>query len=264
MLTYRLLFLDIDGTILKPDGTIDNSTKSAISFIQTKGIEVFLATGRPLHEIAYISQQLNIHSFIGYNGAYAIYKDEIIVNEPMKESTVLHFVRTAGSYGHDLMLYSSEKNIFSSLDSPVIKEMIDYLNFKNNKVYAPGDEKGILSASLINITKDEVSHYYTNEAIHFSPVLTDNQTDRNFYDAIRDSVTKGSAIEKLLNRLSISPSQAIAFGDGLNDKEMLKAVGESFAMGNAHPLLFDYAKHATSSVMENGVYHGLESLGLLK
>lgn len=263
MKNYKVMFLDIDGTILKPDGKIENSTKFAIKHLQQKGVEVFLATGRPLHEIAFIADELDIQSFIGYNGAFASYKNEIIVNEPMNEKTVSHFVKTAKKMKHDLLLYSSEKNIFSSLDSPVIKDMIAFLNFQHNKVFSSGDEKGVLSASLLNISEEDLVFYQTSEDIHFTPVLAKDQKGKNFYDAIRDNVTKGSAIKKLLHRLSIPVECSIAFGDGLNDKEMLSAVGEGFAMGNAHPLLFDYAKHATSTVTDNGVYNGLRKLGIL-
>ena len=95
MTDYKVLFLDIDGTILKPDSTIDQSTKDAISQMQQKGVEVFLATGRPLHEIADLAEELNVHSFIGYNGALAIYEEQTIVNEPMKGSTIEQFLEIA-------------------------------------------------------------------------------------------------------------------------------------------------------------------------
>src|SRR5690625_4568424 len=73
---YKSVFLDIDGTILKPDHTFTNSTKNAIHQMRTKGIEVFLATGRPLHELDELANQLDVHSFIGYNGAYATHNDQ--------------------------------------------------------------------------------------------------------------------------------------------------------------------------------------------
>lgn len=78
MTNYKILFLDIDGTLLRPDDTIEDSSKKAIAEVKKKGIEVFLATGRPLHEISHIAEELNIESFIGYNGAYAIHKGEDI------------------------------------------------------------------------------------------------------------------------------------------------------------------------------------------
>jgi len=64
MTDYKVLFLDIDGTLLTPDDTIEESTKAAISQVQANGMEVFLATGRPLHEIDDLAKELNIHSFI--------------------------------------------------------------------------------------------------------------------------------------------------------------------------------------------------------
>ena len=58
MTNYKVLFLDIDGTLVRPDDTIEDSTKEAISQVQAKGIEVFLATGRPLHELKELAKTL--------------------------------------------------------------------------------------------------------------------------------------------------------------------------------------------------------------
>lgn len=264
MTDYKALFLDIDGTILQHNGTIDKSVKEAIWQVQQIGVEVFLATGRPIHEIASLANKLNIQSFIGYNGAYATYRNEIVVNEPMKETTVRQFIDTAAARSHDLLLYTSTHNIFTSFDSPIVKEMISYLNFQHNKLLSPGDERGVLSGSLINLPERELKFYDIDDEIHFSPVLSSDKNGKNFYDIIRDNVTKGSAIRKLLNRLGFPIESSIAFGDGMNDKEMLAAVGEGFAMGNAHPLLFDYANHYTTDVNNAGVYNGLKTLGLIK
>jgi hydroxymethylpyrimidine pyrophosphatase-like HAD family hydrolase len=70
-------------------------------------------------------------------------------------------------------------------------------------------------------------------------------------------------IQFVLNHLGIHKENAIAFGDGMNDKEMLMNVGEGFAMGNGHPELFKYAKYKTTSVTDSGVYNGLKLLGIL-
>lgn len=88
MTKYKVLFLDIDGTLVTPDNKVEESSKKAIAEVQAKGIEVFLATGRPLHEIDNLASELNIQSFIGYNGAYAIYKGEDIFQEPLEKSLV--------------------------------------------------------------------------------------------------------------------------------------------------------------------------------
>ncbi len=71
-------------------------------------------------------------------------------------------------------------------------------------------------------------------------------------------------MEKVLAVLGIPKEQAIAFGDGMNDKEMLQTVGESFVMANGDPNLFPYAKHRTTTVDNSGIYYGLKKLGIIK
>src|SRR5690606_36791213 len=103
MRDYKIVFLDIDGTILRHDDTIEDPTKDAISQLQQKGIEVVLATGRPLHEISDIGEMLHINSFIAYNGAYAIHRGDEILKESMDVDTVKEFVQIANQQNHDLV-----------------------------------------------------------------------------------------------------------------------------------------------------------------
>src|SRR5690625_1093431 len=114
-MNYKILFLDIDGTILKPDHTYTASTKDAIAQLKEQDIEVFLATGRPLHEVEDLAAELQIQSFIGYNGAYAVHQNETIVNEPMDTSVMKEFLNIAEEKGHQLVCYTSQKNYFTSL-----------------------------------------------------------------------------------------------------------------------------------------------------
>ncbi|GIN71940.1 phosphatase [Bacillus sp. J14TS2] len=262
MSTYQVLFLDIDGTILKPDHTYDPSTKEAIGQVQKKGLEVFLATGRPLHEIRDLAMELNVHSFIGYNGALALYKEEAAVNEPMKKETVLQFLEIARKNDHEMVLYTSEKNYFTSIDTPVVQHFIEMFQLKQNELFTEEVADQILGATLINLTAEDQKLYHFDPTYHLSQVNVEALL--HCYDVIRDRVNKGGAIHKVLEVLKIPKENAIAFGDGMNDKEMLQAVGEGFAMGNAHPDLYQYAKHKTTSVTESGIANGLKILHLIE
>ncbi|QTM98964.1 Cof-type HAD-IIB family hydrolase [Sediminibacillus dalangtanensis] len=261
MSDYKVLFLDIDGTILRPDHTIQDSTRQAVLEVKEKGVEVFLATGRPLHEIADIATELDIHSFIGYNGAFAIYRDEVIVDEPLKADTVRKFTETASRHGHEMVLYTSEKNYYTSMEADVVKQFIDVFELKKNAIFGPEVIDEILGVTLMKLSKTDTTLYKVEDDIDFSQVNVSGLD--HCYDVIRDSVNKGKAVAKLLDRLQIPKESAIAFGDGMNDKQLMQAVGEGFAMGNAHPDLFQYAKHRTTTVEDSGIYKGLQSLGLL-
>lgn len=263
MTNYKILFLDIDGTILKPDDTIEESTKHAVAEVKKKGIEVFLATGRPLHEIEHIANELNIESFIGYNGAYAIHKGMDIFREPMSAKTVESFVQIAKSNGHELVLYTHEKNIFSDLNSEVVKGFLHAFHLHKNESYSKEYIDLILGITLINLSENEPILYEEDDkSIHLSQVNVDGL--RHCYDVIRDNVNKGIAVQHILKMLDIPKESSVAFGDGMNDKEMLSVVGEGFAMGNGHPDLFQYAKHTTTKVTNSGIYNGLKSIGIVE
>ncbi|MED4531329.1 HAD family hydrolase [Metabacillus fastidiosus] len=258
---FKLLFLDIDGTTLRPDDTIENSTKEAVAAVQEKGVGVFLATGRPLHEISDIAKELNIDSFIGYNGAFALHNKKEIINAPMNEQAVQFFIKTAKELGHEIVMYTEEKNVFTTLETEKIKQFIQTFHLRKNELYNPEVTSHILGMTLMNIKETELKQYENAYNIHLSQVNVEGM--RDCYDVIRDSVNKGSAIQAVLKHLNVEKQSSIAFGDGMNDKEMLTNVGESFAMGNAHPDLFAYAKHKTTSVTNSGIYNGLKLLGLL-
>lgn len=262
MTDYQVLFLDIDGTILKPDHTYEASTRDAILQAKDIGIEVFLATGRPLHEISDLAEELNIHSFIGYNGALAIYKEQTIVNEPMQAEVIMQFVEIAKKHGHEIVLYSKEKNYFTNLDVPCAQNFIHMFQMEKNDVYSDQVADQILGLTLIKLKEEDIALYELHASYHFSQVNVDGL--RNCYDVIRDTVNKGRAIEKLLERMNISSDKAIAFGDGMNDKEMLATVGEGFVMGNANSNLFEYGNRKTTAVTESGIFNGLKTIGVVK
>ncbi|RDW15587.1 HAD family hydrolase [Oceanobacillus chungangensis] len=261
-MTYKALFLDIDGTILKPDHTYTESTKDAISQVMDQGVEVFLATGRPIHEISELAGELSIDSFIGYNGAYALYQRENIVDEPIDSAVIDKFVEIAKENNHEFVMYTNGKNYFSNLDSPTVTLFTEAFQMKHNEAYTPAINHQILGVTVMNVEPSQPSLYEFDPAFHLSQVNVEGV--ENSYDIIRDTVNKGEAITKLLQRINVAKEEAIAFGDGMNDKEMLRAVGEGFAMANAHPDLFQYAKHRTTSVTDSGIFNGLKELGLVK
>ncbi len=262
MSKYKVLFLDIDGTIIKSDDSIDATTITAIRQAQEKGIEVFLATGRPLHEIRELAVELKVHSLIGYNGAFAIYQGIDLFQSPMKKESVKQFIDIAKKNHHELVLYTKDQNIFTDLEADCVKEFIVKFHLHKNETYLPSNDYEVLGMTLINLESKDTALYKIEDQIHLSQVNLEGM--RHCYDVIRDKVNKGIAVQYILEHLGLSKENAIAFGDGLNDKEMLMSVGEGFAMGNGHPDLFQYAKHKTTTVNNSGIYNGLKTLGIVE
>ncbi|WP_071394025.1 HAD family hydrolase [Bacillus tuaregi] len=260
---YKVLFLDIDGTILKQDHTYTESTKDAIFQVLEQGVEVFIATGRPLHEVKELAKELHIQSYIGQNGALAIYQDRTLVEEPMERHLVEKFLKIAKDNNHELILFTNEKNYLTSLDHPKVRQFLQSFQMNHNNLFTEDVIEHILGLTVLNVSDaSQTSLYNFDENIRLSQVNIEG--NQHAFDVIRTNVNKGEAVKKLLQHLQIPKEQAIAFGDGMNDKEMLQAVGESFAMENATPALFPYAKNKTTSVNDSGIYNGLKKLGVIK
>lgn len=260
-MSFKIIFLDIDGTILRPDDTIEPSTKKAIAHVQQLGVEAVLATGRPIHEIQEIGEELKIDSYIGYNGALAVYNGEEIFAKTMARTSVKTIVDVAKQQNHDLVLYTNNRNYFLSLESLKAKKFIDMFHLKQNALFTEEVMNDILGITLITNGENDQIHYEHVDGFYFSQVNVEGM--RHCFDIIRDKVNKGVGVTFLLKRLGLEKEEAVAFGDGMNDKEMLSAVGEGVAMGNSHEKLFLYAKHRTTSVTNSGIYNGLKSLGLI-
>lgn len=261
---YKIIFLDIDGTIITPDNKVQESTKKAIQLMQQKGMDVVLATGRPLHEVNYLAGELNVDSMIGYNGAYGIYKGENIWKKPASVPFVEHFLDVATKHDHELVLFTKDKSLWNNIDYPRSIEFMEKFHIKKNEHFEPSFTDKILSLNVITNKENDFEMYEAFGGVRLARVNIQLEEIEFCYDVVREIASKGKAVKAFLEQLDIPRERAIAFGDAMNDKEMLTNVEESFAMGNADPQLFKYAKHKTTSVEDSGVYNGLKSLGLIR
>ncbi|MEW8971488.1 MAG: HAD-IIB family hydrolase, partial [Mesobacillus sp.] len=149
----------------------------------------------------------------------------------------------------------------TNLESESVLAFLKQFHLRQNAVFTENVIGKILGMTIITTGKNGESLYRFKNGIHLSQVNVGGM--QHCFDVIRDQVNKGIGVEFLLKKLGIRREESIAFGDGMNDREMLVSAGEGFAMGNAHPDLFQYAKHKTTAVTDSGIYNGLKSLGLL-
>lgn len=261
-MSYKIVFLDIDGTVLLPDHTICPTTKDAIDQLHKQDILVFLATGRPAHGFQDLASELNIHSYIGFNGAYAFHQNETIINETMEHKTLTQIVKLAEKHGHEMVLYTDGINYYTTPGGEITKQFQNHFNLQQNDFYNEKVANQVLSTTIMNVDPEQLATYKFDPDIYLAQVNIDGL--EHCYDIMRKNVHKGSAVQAVLSELNIPAEKAIAFGDGTNDKEMFQSVGASFVMENGHKDVFPYAKYKTTSSSESGIFNGLKKLGLVK
>lgn len=256
----QIAFFDIDGTILMPDHTYQKSTVEAFKTLRSKGIEVALATGRPIHEIEDLIKELEVSIVIGYNGTLALKDGEILFKRPFNDELTHYFIEKYEEMDCQFAIYSHGKSVFSHLAHNKVEEFRSIFQMQYNEEWSDGDEVDIYGATYID-APENIREIVTHDDVRIAPVNIEGL--HNCYDFILHKENKGIAVKEVCRLLSINIKDAIAFGDGLNDAEMLEAVGVGVAMGNATDDLLPFADMQTTSVHEDGIYEGLKKLQLI-
>lgn len=258
-MTYKIAFFDIDGTLVNEEKVIPQDTIDAIAELKEKGVEPVIATGRAPYFLDSLLEQVGIESFVCLNGAFAVYKGQPIYRNPIEPATIEAFVKAAREQGHALCFEGETRYTTDQIDNERVLRSVGSL-----KVPFPEHEhdfwtKESIYQMFLHAVADEESTYES-----FHDRLTFIRWHEDALDILPIGGSKAKGIEAMLAKLGIDKSEAIAFGDGLNDKEMLEYVGFGIAMGNAHPDVIPYADYVTTHVDERGIRNGLIAAGILE
>ncbi|WP_010677954.1 Cof-type HAD-IIB family hydrolase [Bacillus timonensis] len=254
-----LIFFDIDGTLLNHKKQLPASTKDAIFTLKNQGHEVAIATGRAPFMFEDLREELGIGTFVSYNGQYVVLNGEEIYTNPLNEEALIQLTEKALANNHPIVYMDHEDMKANVPEHEFITESIATLKIKSFPTYDPKYYEGRkLFQSLLFVQEGEEGQYEKEfkafDFVRWHPVSV---------DVLPSGGSKAKGIEKLVNQLGIPTERIYAFGDGLNDIEMLTTVQNSVAMGNALDEVKEVAKYVTKSVEEDGILHGLKMVGLL-
>ena len=253
-----IVFFDIDGTLLNDEKKIPDSTKKAVRLLQERGIHTAIATGRVPNMFYWIQKELNIDSYVAMNGQYVVFEGKEIYSNPINPEMLESLTKLTANNDHALAYCSHLDYKVSKSNHPFIEAGFDSLMMP----YPEVDEEyykhlPIYQGHLYCSRKD--AQMYFDQFPEFSFVKWDD----NAYDILPRGASKAVGISKMLGILEINKENSFAFGDGLNDLEMLTMVGTGVAMGNAVPEAKAAANVITTSSSNDGILNGLIQVGLL-
>ncbi|MBB6729917.1 Cof-type HAD-IIB family hydrolase [Cohnella sp. CBP 2801] len=257
--TYKIVFFDIDGTLVDEEKRIPPDAIEAIARLKESGVEPVIATGRAPYFFKELAEEAGIESWVCLNGAYVVYRGKVLFERTIPMSDLEKLVTLSASLNHPLVFEGKDafyanrdgrhESVFDSIESlRVLQPLFDADFWK---------KEGVYQVFLHCESRDE--HHYPDAL----PNLRFVRWHEKAMDVLTRTGSKAEGISALLAALGLRPEDAVAFGDGLNDKEMLELVGLGIAMGNAHPELLPYANYVTTRVDEGGVRNGLVHAGLL-
>lgn len=273
----KLVFFDIDGTLVTRNNHIPKSTIQAIQTLKQNGVIPVIATGRSpvlIHEIA---KELKIDSYIAMNGQYIVHQGEVIYANPIDMNFVDAVVEVAIERRDGILLATADEIIANSLISLVNRGSL-YTFLKGFVGLIPERVKVTLWNRLMKKAPEKED--YKNKEIFMMNINADQEEELDYkkifadrltftranemsMDIISKGISKATGAQQMIEELGISHQNTYAFGDGLNDLELIQFVGTGVAMANGFDELKVVADIVTDSVFNDGISKGLKKLELI-
>ncbi|WP_034550611.1 Cof-type HAD-IIB family hydrolase [Carnobacterium funditum] len=256
----KMIFFDIDGTLLNHEKNFLPNTKKALDKLKEEGHEVVIATGRNLYLAKSVIDDLGFNNYILCNGAVGYFHNELVYENRLDQSELKRLIKIADALNHNIIYESadmlkrrSEKNdirmitAMKSVGSSTPLYDRDY--HLTNPIYQ----------GLIFYTDEEKNAYENGQFPKFKFIRWHDSG----VDIVPHDGSKAHTVLDFAKKQGFAVEDTIAFGDGLNDLEMLTEVGIGVAMGNALETVKLKADKITKSCNEDGIYLALQELNLI-
>ncbi|MCY6958961.1 Cof-type HAD-IIB family hydrolase [Clostridium brassicae] len=271
---YKLICLDMDGTVLDDKKKISHRNKEAIKRAHDKGVKIAISTGRVFASARYYAEILGIKApIIASNGAYIREKDkdEVIYESLLDKEVCKNICHIIEKY--DFFNYFNTYNRIIA-NKPFPKQNIYRLmneELPNNmkiSLDVVSDIKEILEddsnriVKFISISDDYENLNKAREEIDALGGLEIVRSNINNFEVMNKGCSKGSAVERLSEFYGIKKDEVICIGDSENDLSMIKYAGMGIAMGNGEDYIKSNAKYVTDTNNNDGVAKAIEKFVL--
>ena len=254
----KILFFDVDGTLYNSEKKLPNSAKEAIMRARANGHEIAIATGRAPFMIKSLIEELNIDTYVTFNGQYVVYKGEVIYTDSIPNEELEKIIEFGAEREHPVVFLNEEKMIASLPEHAAIRDSLATLHYPYPEIAADFYQHHAVYQTLIFIKKNEEQLYKDT-----FPNVQFVRWHEQSCDILPKGGSKARGIQKLIDHIGFSINDAIAFGDGLNDIEMLQAAGIGVVMGNGHYEAKRVADIEAPHVDDDGLFKVMKTLQLI-
>ncbi len=273
----KLIFLDIDGTLTEPGKNVPpESAVDAVRRARERGHKVVLCSGRN-YGMLFPVLRFGFDGLVASAGGYIEYNGQVVYDCPMtpeQQARVLDVFKESGIYrtiGGRNHSYTDEgfkeflaENTDSKANSELLRWRIQIESELDIRPMSEYDGEPIYGMAFMSRGAERLRKPMELLGEEFDFCIQDEDTCGIVNGELSSKAfDKGSAVKRLCEFLGVAREDTIAFGDSMNDLEMLKAVGTSVCMANGSPTLLKMAHMVCPPVTEDGLYSGFEKLNLL-
>ena len=262
---YKFVAIDLDGTMLNSYGVVTENTKNVIQNVIDKGVDVIIASGRPIDSIKTIAKEIGSNKyFIAGNGAlvYDIQNEEIIYEKYISKEKALEIIKICeeNSISYNLytettiiakalkynVLYYHKENLKKEENKrtkiTIVDDVYDYVKKLDNprflKITICDSNKFVFQSIIRKLRK--VNNIEVLDVSHMSRKVIKQGTEdipiEYYYTEISlKDVDKWNAITFLAQKMNVKQEEIVAIGDNINDKKMIENSGLGVVMKGANP-----------------------------
>lgn len=287
---YKLIAIDLDGTLLNSYGQVSEKNKEALIKANQNGAEIVIASGRSTNSVKNIANDIGICNYIICGNGSLIYdlkKEQIIYDKFIDKKKVLQIIKVCEENSIYYNIYTEDMVIAKSLSNNVLfyyQENSNKPDSKKTKINLVQDiykyVEEIENQNILKMTISDADSVIFNGIIrklreikdidvldvaHMSRKMIKSGTEEvsleYYYTEITSqNVDKWYAIEHLIDKLNINKEEVITIGDNINDKIMTENAGVGVVMGNSAPYIKEIADMVVSDNNQNGVAEAIEKL----
>lgn len=273
----KLIFLDIDGTLIAAMARPSAFAAEAVQRARKNGHKVFLCTGRNMPIISQDILAVGFDGVIASAGAYVQVGKQVLFERLLREETVQECLEVFHSHNifcriespegiytdpqMEALLRSAESD---QRNSELIRMQKEIETGMIIQPYEKYPRKGAYKICFTSTSLEavEMTKRYLGSRFRYVVHSYGNSTSCFNGEIIPHGIDKGAGMAMVCRYFGAELNDAVAFGDSMNDYEMMECAGLSVAMGNSCEEIKNVADCVCESVEQEGIYHEFRRLGL--
>lgn len=265
---YKLLVLDVDGTLLNDEREISKRTLAALLKVQQMGVRIVLASGRPTYGLMPLAKTLELGNYGGfvlsYNGCQIIkaQNGEILFERRINPEMLPYLEKKALKNGFAIFTYHDDTLITDSPDNEYIKNeaLLNNLKIIKEDEFSTAIDFAPCKCMLVSDKEEALIGLEQHWEKRLAGTLDAFRSEPYFLEVVPCGVNKANTLGALLEHLEVTREEVIAIGDGVCDVTMLQLAGMGVAMGHSQDSVKVCADYVTASNEEDGVALAVEKL----
>lgn len=250
----KLIASDMDGTLLDENGQVPPETFDLILALREHGVRFVASSGRRYDRLCdFFSPVKDRMDFVASNGAQVFADGVQIDREVYSHLAIRRLAKTVAMFPNmHLALFDRTKSYLLDDEDKFVREVDKDLPNVERIYELPSPQVSIIKASIFCDDGNVMDNAYVLQR-ELGGLFTFAPSGSSYIDAMQPGISKASGIAQVMEYHGIDASEVMAFGDAMNDYEIIRFVGTGCAMANGRPALRAVADRVIGSNVEHAV-----------